>query len=121
VVKDFGLSGLGLWDQRLVQDIEDILADLLELGLDLLAVVSDSGNMLVGTLGLLLLLDRGDNAPGSTSGTDDILVGNRQKVSLIDRKLSTQLFRSSVLTLATNIVRSEYPARRVPWQPLSCM
>ena len=57
MVEDLRLARLGLWDQGLVQDIEDILADLLEFGLDLLTVVSDGLNMLVGALGLLLLLD----------------------------------------------------------------
>jgi hypothetical protein len=57
VVEDLGLARLGLWDQGLVQDIEDILADLLKFGLDLLTVVSDGRNMLVSALGFLLLLD----------------------------------------------------------------
>jgi hypothetical protein len=91
VVEDFGLSRLSLWDQGLIQDIEDILADLLELGLDLLTVVADSRNMLIGTLGLFLLLDRRDYAPGSTSSTNDVLVGNRQKVSLVNGEFSAQL------------------------------
>jgi len=63
VVKDLRLSRLGLGDQGLVQDVEDILADLLELGFDLLAVIADSRNMLVCALGLLFLFDRGDDAP----------------------------------------------------------
>jgi hypothetical protein len=91
VVEDLGLSGLGLGDQGVVQDVEDILADQLELGLDLLAVVADGGNVLVGTLGLLLLLDRRDYAPGSTSGAHNVLVGNGQQVSLIDGEFSAQL------------------------------
>lgn len=91
MVEHLGLARLGLGDQGLVQDIENILADLLKLGLNLLTVASDSLNMLVGALGFLLLFDGGDNAPGSTSGTNDVLVGNGQKVSLIDGKLSAQL------------------------------
>ena len=57
MVEHLGLSRLGLWDQGLVQDVEDILADLLEFGLDLLTVVPDGRNMFVGALRLLLLLD----------------------------------------------------------------
>lgn len=91
MVENLRLARLGLWDQGLIQDIKDILADLLEFGLNLLAVGSDGLNMLVGAFGFLLLLDGGDNAPGSTSGTNDILVGNGKKVSLIDGKLSAQL------------------------------
>ena len=95
VIEDLGLSGLGLWDQRLIQDIKYILADFLKLGLDLLAVITDGGNVLVGTLGLFLLLDRGDNAPRSTSSSDDVLVGNGQEVSLVNGKLTTQLCHAS--------------------------
>lgn len=57
MVKDLGLASLGLGDERLVKDIEDILADLLKLALDLLAVVANGSNVLLGALSLLLLLD----------------------------------------------------------------
>jgi len=50
VVEDFGLAGLGLGNQRLVEDVQDILADLLKLGLDLLAIVADGRDMLVSAL-----------------------------------------------------------------------
>ena len=77
MVEDLGLSRLSFWDQGLIQDVEDILADLLQFGLDLLTVITDGGNVLIGTLGLLFLFDRGDDAPGSTSGADNVLVGDR--------------------------------------------
>ena len=92
VVEDLGLSRLGLWNQGLVKNVEDILADLLELGFNLLAVIADGGNVLLGSLGLLLLLDGGDDAPGSTAGSDDILVGDREQVALVNRELTTVLF-----------------------------
>lgn len=76
VVEDLGLSGLGLGNEGLVKDVEDILADLLELELDLLAVLADDGDVLLRALLLLLLLDRGNDAPGCTAGTDDVLVGD---------------------------------------------
>ena len=78
MVEDLGLSGLGLWNQGLIKDIKDILADLLELGLNLLAVIANGGDVLLGPLGLLLLLDGGDDAPGGTAGSDDVLVGDRE-------------------------------------------
>ncbi len=68
MIEDLRLSGLSLWDQGLIQDIENILADKLKFGFDLLTVVADGGNVLVSALGLFLLLDGRDNAPGSTSG-----------------------------------------------------
>jgi hypothetical protein len=93
VVEDLRLASLGLGDQGLIQDVEDVLADLLELGLDLLTVITDDTNVLVGTLRLLLLLDGGDNAPRGTAGTDNILVSNGEQVTLVDSELATDLGR----------------------------
>jgi hypothetical protein len=50
VVEDLGLAGLGLGDEGLVENIEDILADLLEFRLDLLAVIADGSDVLVRAL-----------------------------------------------------------------------
>ena len=91
MVEDLALARLGLGDQGVVKDVEDILADLLELGLDLLTVVADDGNVLVGTLLLFLLLDRGDDAPRGTSGTDDVLVGDGKEVTLVNGEFTTDL------------------------------
>lgn len=57
MVEDLALTSLCLGDEGLVEDVKDILANLLELGLDLLTVFADDANVLVGSLGLLLLLD----------------------------------------------------------------
>jgi hypothetical protein len=76
VVEDLGLAGLSLGNEGLVEDVEDILADLLKLGLDLLTVVTNGSNVLVRALGLFFLLDGRDDAPAGTAGTDDVLVGN---------------------------------------------
>ena len=92
MVENLGLSGLGLWNQGFVKDIKDILADLLELGLNLLAVIANGGDVLLGPLGLLLLLDGGDDAPGGTAGSDDVLVCDREQVALVNRELTTVLF-----------------------------
>ncbi len=62
----------------LVKNIENVVADLGELGFDLLSVLLDEADLLRVALGLLLLLDRGDDSPRGTTGTDDVLVGNRQ-------------------------------------------
>jgi hypothetical protein len=91
VVENLRFARLGLWNQGLVENIEDILADLLELSLDLLAVIADGCDVLIGTLGLLLLLDGGDDAPGSTSSTDNVLVCDRQEISLINTQLASKL------------------------------
>jgi hypothetical protein len=88
VVENLGLARLGGGDQVLVKDLEDIFADLGKLGLDLLSVLLDEGDLRRVALRLLLLLDGGDYAPGSTAGANDVLVGNGEKVSLLNGEIS---------------------------------
>lgn len=76
VIENLGFARLSFGNQRLIKHVEDILADTLEFGLDLLTVVTDGPDVLVGALGLLLLFDGGDYAPGSTSSSDNVLVGD---------------------------------------------
>ena len=97
MVEDLALASLGLGDEALVKNVEDILADLLKLKLDLLAVLADDANVLLGALGLLLLLDAGDDAPGGTSGSDDVLVGDGKEVALVNCELAADLFCVSLL------------------------
>jgi hypothetical protein len=91
VVEDLGLASLSLGDERLVENIQHILADLFQLGLDLLAVIADDGDVLLGALGFLLLLDGGDDTPRGTASTNDVLVGDGQEVALIDGEFTTNL------------------------------
>lgn len=49
--------------------------------------------MLLRALGLLLLLDGGDDTPRGTAGTDDVLVRDRQQVALVDSELAANLER----------------------------
>jgi hypothetical protein len=91
VVEYLRLASLGLRNEELIEHVEDILADSLELILDLLAVLSDSADVLIRSLGLFLLLDGRDDAPRGTARADDVLVGHRQQISLIDAELTTDL------------------------------
>ena len=101
VVEDLGLARLGLRDEGVVEDVEDILADLLKLGLDLLAVVADGADVLLRALGLLLLLDRGDDAPRGTSCSDDVLVGDGKEVALVNGELvAGSARRLTIVTLS---------------------
>lgn len=88
VVENLGLAGLGRRNQVLVKNIEDIVADLSKLGLDLLSVLLDESNLGRVALGLLLLLDRSDYSPRGTTGANDVFVGNRQKVALLDGQVA---------------------------------
>lgn len=84
MVEDLGFTALGRGDQVLVEDLKDIIADLGQLGFDLLAVFLDEADLGLIPLGLLLLLNGGDDSPGRTSGTDDVLVGDGQEIPLLD-------------------------------------
>lgn len=74
MVKHLALTTLSLGDQELVKHVQNILTHLLELELDLLAVLADGANVLVGAFRLLLLLDRGDYPPRRAARADDVLV-----------------------------------------------
>jgi hypothetical protein len=91
VVEDLALPRLGLRDEAVVKDVENILADLLELRLDLLAVVADGTDVLVTTLRLLLLLDGGDYAPRGTARANDVLVGDGKQIALVDGEFTGNL------------------------------
>ena len=93
VVEYLALTSLGLGDQALVEHVEHILADILEFGLNLLAVVANDSDVLVRALGLLFLLDAGDDAPRSTAGADHVLVGHREQVALVDSELTSDLLQ----------------------------
>ena len=47
MVENLRFSRLGLGDQRIIEDVKNILADLLKLCLDLLAIVANGANVLV--------------------------------------------------------------------------
>lgn len=88
MVKDLGLARLGRGDQVLVKDLENVLADFGELILNLLAVLLDESNLGRVALGLLLLFDRSDYSPRGTAGANDILVGDGEKVALLDSQVA---------------------------------
>lgn len=88
MIEDLGLARLGRGDKVLVEDLEDVVADLGKLGLDLLSVLLDQGDLGRVALGLLLLLDGSDYSPGRTAGTNDVLVGDGEEVSLLDGEIA---------------------------------
>ena len=96
VVEDLGLAGLSLGNQGLVQDIKDILANLLQLGFDLLTIVPNDGNVLLRAFGFFLLLDGGNDAPRGTAGTDNVLVGDGKQIAFVNGKLAANLRKVSI-------------------------
>ena len=71
----------------LVEDVEDILANLCKFTLNLLPVTLDHGDLGLIALRLLLLLDGGDDSPGRAARADDVLVRDRQEVALLNGEL----------------------------------
>ena len=88
VVEDLGLARLGRGNQVLVENLEDVLADLGELVLNLLAVLLDKANLRAVALRFLLLLDGGDYSPRGTASADDVLVGDGEQVALLDSQIA---------------------------------
>lgn len=86
-VEDLGLGGAGGRDEVGVEEGEDAVADLGELGLDLAAVGPDGSGVGLVAPAFLLLLDGGDDPPGGPAGADDVLVGDGQQVALLDGEL----------------------------------
>lgn len=91
MIEDLRLARLSLRDERVIKNLQNILANTLEFGLDLLAVFTDGADMFLRTFALLLLLDGGNYAPRSTSGADDILVSDREKVAFVDSEFAANL------------------------------
>ena len=82
-VEDLALGVAGLGDEILVEEGEDVAADLPQLLLDLLAVLL--GHLLLPLGALSLLLDRGDDPPRAAAGAHHVLVGHRQQISVIKK------------------------------------
>ena len=84
VVEDFGFAALGRFDQMLIENLKDIFADFGKLCLDLLTVLFNQANLRLVAFRFLLLLDRCDNPPRGTSGSDYVFVGDREEVALFN-------------------------------------
>ena len=63
MIEHFRLATLSRLDQMLVENDQDIFANVGKLSLDLLAVFLNQADLGLIALGLLFLLDRGDNPP----------------------------------------------------------
>ena len=69
--------------QTVINEVEDVLANACKFSLDLLFVVLNFLDVLGVTFDVLLLLDGGEDAPGSAPCTHNILKGDSQNVSLL--------------------------------------
>ena len=84
MIKHLRLATLSRRDQVLVKNFEDIFANLGKLCFDLLAVFLDERNLRFISFGFLLLLNRCYDSPRGTASANDILVSNREEISLFN-------------------------------------
>jgi hypothetical protein len=87
VIEDLGFTTLCRRDQVLIQDLQNILTNLGQLALNLLAVFLDKGDLTIIALGLLLLLNGADDTPGGSAGANDVLVCDGKEISLFNGQL----------------------------------
>ena len=62
-VEDLGVAGGGREDESSVEELEDSIANVGKIGLDLGFLVVDHGDVVLVAVALLLLLDGGDDGP----------------------------------------------------------
>lgn len=60
----------------LVENVEDVFADLGQFSLNLLSILLDHRHLRFIALAFLLLLDGRDDSPRCSSGSNDVLVGH---------------------------------------------
>ena len=83
VVEHLTLLRIGVGDQLVLDDLQNVTADVLQLRLDLALVRLDQREL----VRLAFLLDGRNHTPRRAAGTDDVLVRHRQQVALLHRQL----------------------------------
>lgn len=92
MVENLGLSRLSSRKQVVVQNVQNVLANLSQLRFDLVSVTLDLFHVSGISLGFLLLFNGGDDAPAGTTASNDILVSDRKEVAFFDGEFSSNLF-----------------------------
>ena len=84
VIEDLRLACCSRRNKVLVKDLEDVFANLRELGFDPLAVAFNHRYLGLIAFRLFLLLDGRYNPPRRTSRANDVLVRNGEEIALLD-------------------------------------
>ena len=114
-VKHALLPGFGGGDEVPLKQIQEILARIRELELDLLALASDELLLVLfrATAGRLLLLDTLDRAPARAQRARDVLVRDGQQVSFFHAQARVGVGDDRLELLDHILFRSARRARRV--------
>ncbi|KOM58246.1 hypothetical protein LR48_Vigan11g128000 [Vigna angularis] len=83
-VEDLRIVGGSRGNKARVEELENTVANVGELGLNLGSVVADDGDVILVVAALFLLLDRGDDAPRGAPRSDHVLVGYKEEIPLFD-------------------------------------
>jgi len=82
-VEDLRLGGGGLLNKLLIQKVKNVLAISRQLVFEFLFILSDQWQV-ARSLALFFLLDGRNSSPSGSSGSNGVLVGNGEEVSLFD-------------------------------------
>jgi len=91
VVEHGGFACTGWRNQVLINDGENVTANLGQLLLYLVPIILNTPDIFVIALALLFLFYGGHDPPWGSPGTNDILVSNGEQVPLFHRKLHVKL------------------------------
>lgn len=83
-IENLGVTRRSGRNEAGVKKLQDAVADRGKLGLDLGAVISDRGDVVLVAAALLFLFDGGNNAPAGTAGADDVLVSDGEEVAFLN-------------------------------------
>jgi len=87
MVENLGFTALRGWDEVLIENLEDIFANVGKLCLDFLTVLFDQGDLAFVALRFLFLFNRCHDSPRGTACTDYVLVGDGEEISLFNGEL----------------------------------
>ena len=82
-IKHLALIRVGVGDQLVLNDFQNVRANIFQLSLNLALVGLDKWQL----VHVALLLDGGNHSPAGAARSNDVLVGNGQKVSLFNAQL----------------------------------
>merc|ERR1711860_409160 len=88
-IKHFTLCVTGLCNEELVEETQDILADIAKLAFHLLSILF--GHLLLSLRTFSFLFNRGDNPPRGAPRSNHVLVSHAQEIALFVGEFDSRL------------------------------